>query len=391
MLRHRSQTDKTLGSIARITASSPGRSEAIPFTMQKNSGWHNLITIVAGLSILRYIILNLMEFGFIMKMPLSDINFVDSAIFCVFFIFNAMRCALIFITAHHRRLALFFLAASEVGLSVLILFRIKYVYLSGWAHIISIATDLKLFSFLMSSNQATPREFAYFMVVPTLVYRNSYIMKKRTNYRLVLLKIMQFALYFFAAIFVMDQYAVPSIYKAVRSKTYFICIESMINVSISTILFFNLFFQLVFGCLLTVLSELTRFDEAIYSEWWDSMSAGDFWSKWNMPMHYFIKKHMYSPMRRRGISPAVCKTLCFVFSGIIHELVVSLSTKTRSGWFFLAMILQIPLIYISEWVKRRFPRHANIFFWFSFCVIGQPLTALLLVRSFYIFPQGRGN
>lgn len=358
------------------------------FKVRKNEGWYNLVAIVSALAVMRYLILNLIEFGFIMEVPLSQINLKDTVYFCLFFILNGLRCMFsYFLSGHGRDLAIGWVVLTEVVLSLLILFKIQYTYLSGWAHVISIVTDLKLISFHYEAHDATMKYFGYFLIIPTLVYKKVYVVKEKTDYRIIVRKSLRFVAYFFLFIFIMDQYAIPSIYKISNHNSYFTTIENCINVSISTVALFTLFFQLVFSCFLAIVSELTMFGEATYSEWWNSMSAGDFWIKWNMPVHQFIKHHVYEPLLRRNFGRPFSRTMCFVLSGIAHEFIIALAIKKISGLMFMAMLGQIPLIYISEKIKKRFPSYANIFFWLSFCVIGQPVIVLLFFRSIYIGQQ----
>jgi diacylglycerol O-acyltransferase-1 len=41
--------------------------------------------------------------------------------------------------------------------------------------------------------------------------------------------------------------------------------------------------------------------------------------------------------------------------------------------------LQVPLMYFTEAVKRKFKndRFGNVVFWLSFCIIGQPLVLII--------------
>lgn len=347
-------------------------------------GWSNLIGIIAVLSIIRHITNNFVEFGLIMKIPLSQISFVDALWFILFLFLNAIRCLILFSINTINFLPVPFIIFSEIILSMLIFIKINYIYLSVWSHIISLISVLKLISFHFNSKSQNFKHFLYFLIIPKLVYYSSYKQKKVCDMKAVRMKCLLFVVYFILIVFVMDQYAIPSIYKVIHYKSYFYLIENSINLSISIIILFNLFFQLFFNCFLSIVSELTLFDDHTHHKWWNSKSAGEFWVKWNVPVHEYIKFHIYQPLLNRGWKPKISSALCFLISGIAHEYVIIMSRKTISGWFLLGMILQIPFIYISQKVKNSFPGAANTFFWLSFCVIGQPLIVLLYMRSLYI-------
>jgi MBOAT, membrane-bound O-acyltransferase family len=231
------------------------------------------------------------------------------------------------------------------------------------------------------------RNFLYFMIIPVLVYKKEYKMKKEASKKRIAKKSLEFIFYLFLFVFIMDQYSITSIYKIVDSPNLFEVLDNGLSFIISTIFLFNIFFKICFNCAFEILSEITKFDELTYEKWWNSKSAADFWERWNLPVHQFIKHHIYKPLLKKGISKDISTGTCFLLSGAIHELVIALTMKSISGMFFLAMLAQLPLIYVSSIVKKKYPRQANMFFWLSFCVIGQPLMVLLIYRSIYLKPQ----
>jgi diacylglycerol O-acyltransferase-1 len=83
----------------------------------------------------------------------------------------------------------------------------------------------------------------------------------------------------------------------------------------------------------------------------------------------------------RGVPPAVAQIIVFLFSGVLHELLVGVPTHNIIGVAFAGMMLQIPLIAITDviqkakWIQGK--AAGNMIFWMSFCLVGQPLAALL--------------
>ncbi|KAM0681557.1 Diacylglycerol O-acyltransferase 1 [Glugoides intestinalis] len=132
---------------------------------------------------------------------------------------------------------------------------------------------------------------------------------------------------------------------------------------------------------MNIICEATQFDECIFQDWWNSQSSEDFWKNWNFQVHTFIKKHIYIPLLNSGCGKALANLVCFLYSGIVHEYIISMSLKSINGWFLLAMICQIPLHYLTSSMKYRRPEFANTFFWLCFGVLGQPLFTLLIYRT----------
>ncbi len=70
--------------------------------------------------------------------------------------------------------------------------------------------------------------------------------------------------------------------------------------------------------------------ERICPEPWLARSLGEFWSvRWNHAFHVFARDRVYLPIARRlGRTPGLAAA--FLFSGLVHELVISL--PARGGW-----------------------------------------------------------
>lgn len=69
-------------------------------------------------------------------------------------------------------------------------------------------------------------------------------------------------------------------------------------------------------------------------------------------------------------SVGVATFATFLISAILHELLFSVAFKTFKAWFFLGMLMQIPLIFISRFFKGK--RRGNFLVWLSLFA-SQPL------------------
>lgn len=58
-----------------------------------------------------------------------------------------------------------------------------------------------------------------------------------------------------------------------------------------------------------------------------------------------------------------------------------MSADLVTGVAFLGMIVQLPLIFLTDFLRKipglRGPTIGNVIFWISFVLVGQPLAALL--------------
>lgn len=104
-------------------------------------------------------------------------------------------------------------------------------------------------------------------------------------------------------------------------------------------------FYCMFHSYLNLFAELTRFgDRRFYSDWWNANDLGEYWRKWNMPIHNFLIRHVYYSSRRRNISAANCMLLTFFLSAVFHEyIMIGVIQKCNFMAFFL-MMANVPVI-----------------------------------------------
>ncbi|CAD25749.1 STEROL O-ACYLTRANSFERASE [Encephalitozoon cuniculi GB-M1] len=363
-------------------------------------GLKNLAVIIAFLSVGRFIIDNNREFGFLMSLPLQTLSLTECSCFLLTIFMSFVRSLLGFYIEARELGTLHIclnLGIFEVLVAYLNLKYIRHIYFSGWSMILDVVYIAKLISFHLvvwelrrdkkanTAGMLRVRHFLYFLVVPTLCFQLDFPMKARRSTRDILLKTAQLLLGFLLFVLVMDQYAIPSIYRIVDFEDVTIVIENIINLSISTIILFLIFFYTVFYCFLDAVADITLFyDSCFYQEWWNASSAKEFWALWNRPVYLWFKRHVYTPMISRGVSKEKAGLVIFTISGLVHEYVASISIKKATGWFLITMLLQVPLIHVTESFKKRFPSLGNFFFWGAFCVIGQPSVMLLYYRSLYL-------
>ncbi|PIA17593.1 hypothetical protein COEREDRAFT_80298 [Coemansia reversa NRRL 1564] len=239
-------------------------------------------------------------------------------------------------------------------------------------------------------HNVTLANFVYFWMAPTLCYQPSYpriagpIRKSFVAKRLAELVVLCIAMYV-----VIYQYAVPTLMGSVRaidSRNGFWLFERVLKLSVVSAIVWFLGFYAIFHAALNALAELLRFaDRAFYLDWWNSVDLAAYWREWNLPIHYFCKRHIMVPLVSAPLSlPAYAGVLLtFLVSAIMHELLFGIPTHCLKGYSFIGMMMQIPLIQLTQWLMRwRGPESGlgNAVFWVSFCIVGQPLG---VVQYFY--------
>jgi diacylglycerol O-acyltransferase-1 len=109
-------------------------------------------------------------------------------------------------------------------------------------------------------------------------------------------------------------------------------IERIMKLSTISLVIWLAGFYALFQSLLNALAEIMRFgDREFYSDWWNSWSVGMYWRSWNKPVYLFMKRHIFSPLVGRGWSPFAASIMVFLFSAILHELLVGIPTHNLIG------------------------------------------------------------
>lgn len=77
--------------------------------------------------------------------------------------------------------------------------------------------------------------------------------------------------------------------------------------------------------------------------------------------------------------------MVFLFSAVLHEVLISVPCHMLRIHSFLAMMGQIPLIFLTKILDRRYPGSSigNVIFWISFCFVGQPMAILLYTIDYW--------
>jgi len=227
----------------------------------------------------------------------------------------------------------------------------------------------------------------YFWWAPTLVYQPVYPRSPKIRWDFVIRRSCEFVILCILIWITAAQYAVPLLHNSVDdiSKVRGLNIlERVMKLSTISLVCWLAGFFALFQSFLNALAEVMRFgDREFYGDWWNSSDLRTYWTSWNKPVTHFMKRHIYAPMIGRGVHPVVAQLLTFLFSGVLHEALIGVPTHNILGVAFLGMMGQIPLIFLTDSVKKIFgDGHnsklvGNLIFWVSFCIFGQPLAALM--------------
>ncbi len=230
----------------------------------------------------------------------------------------------------------------------------------------------------------TVGNLSYFWWAPTLVYQPVYPMNKTRRWDFILKRTAEFFLLSALIWITSAQYAVPLLRNSltdISSLNFVNILERVLKLSTISLVCWLAGFFALFQSFMNGLAEIMCFaDREFYGDWWNSSTVRSYWTSWNKPVTHFMKRHIYAPMIGRGVPPIVAQILTFLFSGILHELLIGVPTHNILGFAFFGMVGQLPLIFLTDVFKDAKGHNAklvgNLIFWLSFCVFGQPIAAI---------------
>ena len=104
-----------------------------------------------------------------------------------------------------------------------------------------------------------------------------------------------------------------------------------------------LMFYVIFHAIFNGLAEVTMFaDRRFYADWWNAGDLGEYWRKWNQPIHNYLIRHVYFPSRRAGYSSTMGMLVTFTVSAVFHEYIAIGVFSVFNGIAFTLMMVNIP-------------------------------------------------
>lgn len=216
----------------------------------------------------------------------------------------------------------------------------------------------------------TTLNFVDFLFCPTLCYELEYPRTPHRRYMELFWK----GLAVFGCIFLLtlisEEFIIPVLAdSAIQLKTLnamnaapkltdtlLILAETTSRLLFPFMLTFLLVFLVVFEYLLGAFAEITCFaDRHFYADWWNSCDWLEFSREWNIPVHHFFRRHVYSASRGVNLSRPMATVVTFLVSALAHELVMGCITKKLRGYGFVAMMLQMPLVMVQRtgWMRKK--------------------------------------
>uniref|UniRef100_A0A452HY97 diacylglycerol O-acyltransferase n=1 Tax=Gopherus agassizii TaxID=38772 RepID=A0A452HY97_9SAUR len=229
------------------------------------------------------------------------------------------------------------------------------------------------------------KDLYYFLLAPTLCYQLNFPRQKNCRQGYIIRRFIEMIFLFHLMLGLIQQWIVPNIHKSMKPINEIestLLTEYILKLAVPNHFIWMIFFYWYFHSCLNCLAELLRFgDRQFYLDWWNADSILQFWSRWNIPAHKWLDRHVYRPLLHHGYDKWQARMTVFLLSACFCEYLIAIPLKMFRFWMFFAMAAQVPLACL---MKRLFgDNFGNIFMWTSL-VLGPPLMMLLYFHDYYI-------
>ena len=225
----------------------------------------------------------------------------------------------------------------------------------------------------------------YFMFTPTLVYEECFPRTKSIRFKVLLFDCLELLACSFILIFLVEQYVMPLVEHSVepmREKDMLRLFERLLKLTVPNIVIWIVGFYIVFHLALNIVGEILCFgDRLFYLDWWNCTDLSYFWRTWNLPVHKWMVLHIYLPLVNNGVSASIASFCVFFVSAIFHELIISVPFHKVYGLAFMAMMVQMPLSFVTKKYLRG-KQIGNVVFWMSF-MIGHSNTLIFIYNDMH--------
>jgi diacylglycerol O-acyltransferase-1 len=247
-------------------------------------------------------------------------------------------------------------------------------------------TTLTTLSSSLSSSSITQTtaisfsSFIYFLLAPTLVFKiegypRTLFINISHIFQMLLEALVEATLIYCA----FKQFILPVLTEPSSRKGIIGLSLDVLRLSIPSMLVWLACFDLYFNRILQAHAELLMFKNRKFNgPFWNSTSLSHFWRTWNIPVHEWANEYVFQAIKE-FVPRDVAVLFTFLLSAILHEVIFSVAFKTIRPYFFLGMVLQVPLVLMTHSLKGT--RRGNLVVWISlFC--GHPLLEILYLREY---------
>ena len=245
--------------------------------------------------------------------------------------------------------------------------------------------DLNIPKITIADFSTEIKRYSYFLLCPTLVYRDEYPKRANRNIKFILFNGFNYALCIYYLFILVKTFMKPEFSNTADKpvKLGEILISIFKSILPGTFCLLLLFYGLLHSWF-NFWAEILQFpDRLFYEDWWNSLEFGTYYRKWNIVVHEFLYYYVYMDLLKflnGKVSRNNCQLATFLISAIIHEWALTLAI----GFFYpmLFVLFTGPGIILIRNTRNQKSKQLNIAFWILL-FFGNGLLMVLYSREYY--------
>lgn len=236
-------------------------------------------------------------------------------------------------------------------------------------------------------DNVTLGDIYYFMAAPTLCYELNFPRTNRIRKGFLFRRCTEVVLLLIIITSLVQQWIYPLVdHSLVKfDGSMAIMVTRTLKLAVPNNAIWLLVFYAYFHAFMNACAEVLRFgDRQFYRDWWNAPNVQYFWSNWNIPVHKWLQRHIYRPLRAAGVSKLTSVTSVFLLSAVLHEVVIGIPLGILKGYSIFGMLGYVPLALMINTlydVTNMSKTWGNVLVWLSL-LIGQPAGMLMYAVSY---------
>lgn len=228
-------------------------------------------------------------------------------------------------------------------------------------------------------------KYLYFLVCPTLIYRDEYPLTPCIRWNYVVSNAIQTLACILYTYYVFARFCVPVFRNIGKQHWNFKNFSlSVFNCMLPGTTVLVLGFFAILHSWLNAFAEMTRFaDRMFYKDWWNSNSYADYYRSWNIVVHDWLYAYIYQDIYRLFKNRQVATTAVFFLSAVVHEYVLMFAFRfVYPVLLFIFGAVGFSFVFLKPNKRENVSQVWNVFMWITL-IIGNGLLMCLYSQEWF--------
>lgn len=248
----------------------------------------------------------------------------------------------------------------------------------------SFTPEIKLPEIKIEDSATEVQKFTYFLFAPTLLYRDQYILRSKSDWKFIGSNTIEFFFGIYYTFILFRIYLQPKFILIGNEDAWSnLTLMTIFQTMLPSFLCLFILFYIVIHSWQNIWAEILRFpDRRFYEDWWNSMNLREWGRKFMTLTHEWLYTYIYIDSMRfsnNKISRKVAQIFAFTIATFAHYLTITFSIGIIGIEQFVILLISCVLVI----PRGKMKKHAfNILFWVEISM-GISLLMTLYSRDYY--------